>query len=239
MWSGPRNISTAMMRSWENRGDTAVSDEPFYAHYLVKTGAPHPGREAIIASQPTDWREVAQSLTGPIPGGLEIWYQKHMAQHFLDAMDTDWLAGVTNAFLIRDPELVVASFTRTRPDAAFWELGFEQLSHLFRAVRDMTGEPPPVLDAADVLKDPEGMLRALCDRVDVAFTPRMLEWPPGLRGTDGVWAGDWYHNVAQSTGFAPYRPRTVSLDARQRELAERCRPHYDLLHQHRLQAWAQ
>lgn len=235
MWSGPRNISTAMMRSWENRGDAAVSDEPFYAHYLVRTGAPHPGREEIIASQPADWREVADYLTGSVPGGKPIWYQKHMAQHFIEGMGTDWLQGVTNCFLIRDPDLVVASFTKNRPDANAWELGFEQLGTLFDHVTCVQGGAPPVLDAADVLMDPEGMLRALCARLGLEFTPRMLSWPPGRRDSDGVWARHWYHNVERSTGFAPYRPREVQLDQRQRELADACRPIYERLHEHRLQ----
>ncbi len=236
MWSGPRNISTAMMRAWENRGDTAVSDEPFYAHYLVRTGAPHPGRDEIVASQPTDWREVAARLTGPVPGGKAVWYQKHMSQHFLDDMGTDWLMKVTNCFLIRDPALVVASFTRNRPDAATWELGFEQQGMLFDLLADRLGEAPPVLDAADVLKDPEGMLQTLCRRLGVAFTDRMLTWPPGLRETDGVWARYWYDNVAESTGFAPYREKQVSLDGYQQRLADECRPHYERLHAHRMQA---
>lgn len=236
MWSGPRNISTAMMRAWENRGDCAVSDEPFYAHYLVRTGAPHPGKEEVIASQLTDWREVTEQLTGPVPGGKPVWYQKHMTQHFLDDMGLDWLDRVTNCFLIRDPDLVVASFTKNRPDAAEWELGFEQQGRLFNHVADRLGETPPVIDAADVLTNPSGVLRALCDRVSVPFTDRMLCWPPGPRDTDGVWAKHWYRNVERSTGFAPYRPRTVELDDRQRELADACRPVYEKLHRHRLKA---
>lgn len=236
MWSGPRNISTAMMRAWENRGDTAVSDEPFYAHYLAKTGAPHPGRDEIIASQPTDWRQVAEQLTGPVPAGKSNWYQKHMSQHFLDEMETNWLERVTNCFLIRDPALVVASFTKNRPDAALWELGFEQQGRLFDHLADRLEEAPPVLDAADVLKDPEGMLRALCDRLGVPFTDRMLSWPPGPRESDGVWARHWYHNVENSTGFAPYREKRVSLDGFQQRLADECRPHYERLHAHRMQS---
>lgn len=236
MWSGPRNISTAMMRSWENRGDTAVSDEPFYAHYLVRTDAPHPGRDEIIDSQPTDWREVADNLTGPVPGGRPIWYQKHMSQHFLEHMGVDWLDRVTNAFLIRDPALVVASFTKNRPDAALWELGFEQQRRVFEHVADRLGEAPPVLDAADVLKAPEDMLQALCRRVGVAFTDRMLSWPAGPRESDGVWAKHWYHNVENSTGFAPYREKRVELDDFQQRLADQCRPHYERLHAYRMQA---
>src|SRR5579862_9303800 len=177
MWSGPRNISTAMMRSWENREDTAVVDEPFYACYLLATGVAHPGREEVIASQPNDWRAVAHALTGPIPHGKSVWYQKHMTQHLLPDMGLDWLDGLTNCFLIRRPELVVASFTRTRPDAAVWELGFEQQSRIFDHVADRLGKAPPVIDAEDVLKDPHAVLGALCAKLGLSFSERMLYWP--------------------------------------------------------------
>ncbi|HET7307219.1 MAG TPA: HAD family hydrolase [Gammaproteobacteria bacterium] len=234
MWSGPRNISTAMMRAWENRGDTAVVDEPLYAHYLVATGATHPGREAVIASQISDCDVVTRALTGPIPGGKPIWYQKHMTQHVLPGMRLDWLAGLTHCFLIRSPDEVVASFTKNRPDAAVWELGFEQQARLFDHVCDTLGTAPPVLDATDVLKNPAGLLRALCARLDVAFTERMLHWPAGGRASDGVWATHWYKAVEDSTGFRPYRPRDIHLTPFQQRLADRCRPFYERLAAERL-----
>ncbi len=236
MWSGPRNISTAMMRAWENRGDTAVIDEPFYAHYLLKTGVEHPGRDEVIASQDTDWREVAKMLTGPIPDGKSIWYQKHMTQHILPDMPLDWLKQVSNCFLIRVPEEVVASFTRNRPDAALWELGFEQQARLFEQVCQRSGSLPPVMDAADVLKDPAGMLRALCKRLGITFTERMLHWPAGPRSSDGIWAKHWYQAVERSTGFEPYQPHDVHLSAFQARLVEQCRPFYERLAQHCLTA---
>lgn len=235
MWSGPRNISTAMMRAWENREDTAVVDEPFYAHYLQATGVNHPGREEVLKSQSKDAEEVASLLTGPIPDGKAIWYQKHMTQHMLPDMPLDWLDQVTNCFLIRDPEQVVASFTIQRPDAAAWELGFEQQSRLFDHVCDKLGHAPPVIDAADVLKDPRGTLSVLCAQLDIPFTDRMLHWPPGPRASDGVWAPHWYAAVERSTGFAPYRERQPKLSDFQWELADQCRPHYERLAKHRLQ----
>jgi len=238
MWSGPRNISTALMRAWENRGDTAVIDEPFYAYYLLNTGANHPGREAVIASQPTDWRTVARALTGPIPGGKAIWYQKHMTQHILADMPLEWLEGLVNCFLIRAPEEVVASFTLNRPDAALWELGFEQQARLFEHICEHSGAPPPVIDASDVLKNPAGMLRAVCTRLGIAFSEAMLHWPAGPRGSDGVWARYWYQAVEHSTGFEPYKPRSITLTAFQSRLAEQCRPFYTRLSAHRLTAAA-
>jgi hypothetical protein len=234
MWSGPRNISTAMMRAWENRGDTAVIDEPFYAHYLVETGVEHPGREEVIATQDTDAAKVAAMLTGPIPGGMPIWYQKHMTQHMLPDTPLDWLDGVSNCFLIREPAAVVASFTIQRPDAAAWELGFEQQARLFDHVCDKLGEAPPVLDAADVLKDPPGILNALCAKLGAPFSERMLHWPAGPRASDGVWAPHWYAAVERSTGFAPYRPRDIKLTNFQQRLADQCRRHYERLANHRL-----
>lgn len=235
MWSGPRNISTAMMRAFENRNDTTVIDEPFYAHYLVATDAPHPGREAIIASQSPDYDDIAAMLTGPVPSGKRIWYQKHMLQHILADKSIGWLESVHNCFLIRRPEEVVPSFTANRPDAAPWELGFEQQTRLFDYVTERTGKAPPVLDAADVLKNPAGMLRALCARLGIEFTERMLHWPAGSRASDGVWAKHWYESVKASTGFAPGQPRkTPTLNSHQKKLVNTLRPGYDRLARHRI-----
>lgn len=229
MWSGPRNISTAMMRAWENRADTAVIDEPFYAHYLLATGVDHPGRDEVLASQENDAVAVAAMLTGPIPDNLPIWYQKHMTQHVLPDMPLDWLDGVSNCFLIRHPAAVVASFTIQRPDAAAWELGFEQQARLFDHVCDRLGAAPPVIDASEVLKNPAGILGALCARLGIAFSPAMLAWPRGPRATDGVWAPYWYASVERSTSFAPYRDHEDRLSSFQRKLVDECQPHYDRL----------
>lgn len=236
MWSGPRNISTAMMRAWENREDTAVIDEPFYAHYLVETGLDHPGREDVIATQETDAVKVAAMLTGPIPGGKAIWYQKHMTQHILPEMELDWVEGVTSCFLIREPEAVVASFTIQRPDAEAWELGFEQQARLFDHVCRHRHQPPPVIDAADVLRNPRGTLMALCATLGVSFSERMLRWPAGPRPSDGVWAPHWYATVKRSTGFARWRPRAVELTDLQRRLVDACQPYYQRLEGFRLRA---
>lgn len=236
MWSGPRNISTAMMRAWENRTDTAVIDEPFYAHYLVETGVSHPGRDDVIAAQDNDAAKVAATLTGPIPDGKPIWYQKHMTQHMLPDMPLDWLDRVANCFLIRDPEHVVASFTIQRPDAAAWELGFEQQARLFDHVCTRLGHAPPVIDAADVLKEPRATLSALCVKLGIPFSERMLHWPPGPRASDGAWAPHWYAAVERSTGFAAYRAHNDKLTDFQRGLADACRPYYEKLVAYRLAA---
>ncbi len=234
MWSGPRNISTAMMRAWENRTDTVVIDEPFYASYLLATGVEHPGRDEVLAAQDTQPGNVARMLCGPIPDGKPVWYQKHMTQHILPGMSLDWLDALSNCFLIREPGAVVASFTVQRPDAALWELGFEQQARLFEHACDRLGHAPPVIDAGDVLKDPEGILRALCARLDIPFSPRMLRWPAGPRTSDGVWSPYWYAAVERSTGFAPYQAPEDRLDAFQSRLAEQCRPYYTRLLPYRL-----
>jgi hypothetical protein len=234
MWSGPRNISTAMMRSWGNRLDTFVIDEPFYAYYLSATGKEHPGADEVIASGETDWRKVTTQLTGPIPNGKEIFFQKQMAHHLLPEVDREWLDAVTNCFLIRDPREVIASYIKKREEPALADLGFMQQAEIFDFVRTRTKSLPPVLDAKDVLENPERMLRLLCEAVSVEFSDSMLSWPPGLRETDGVWASHWYGEVAKTTSFQPYHPRKVKVPAHLREIHDRCRGCYEKLYQYRL-----
>jgi hypothetical protein len=234
MWSGPRNISTAMMRAFGNRGDTAVVDEPLYAYYLLASGAPHPGREEVIAAGETDWRKVAAWLTGPVPGGKPVWYQKHMAHHLLPGMDRGWIARLTNCFLIREPREVIASFVKVveRPTAD--ELGLPQQVELFEAERARTGRVPPVVDSRDILEDPRGVLTRLCGAVGIEFDEAMLRWPPGRRETDGVWAKHWYASVEQSTGFGRYTPKDEPVPRELEGVYEECRGLYDLLARFRL-----
>lgn len=235
MWSGPRNISTAMMRSFENRGDTWVSDEPFYAAYLAASGADHPMREESLASQPQDWRAVAETLLGPVPGGRSIWYQKHMTHHMLPDFGREWTKNCRNAFLIRAPEAVLASYIEKRPNVTLEDLGFVQQWELFEAESDRLGRAPPAIDAADVLADPRGTLSALCAALDIPFTDKMLAWPPGRRDTDGVWAPVWYDSVERSTGFAPPRNSAKPLRDEFKPLAEIGRRYYERLSAYRLQ----
>jgi hypothetical protein len=229
VWSGPRNISTALMRSWENRGDTVVVDEPLYAHYLLVTGLDHPGRDEVIAAGETDWRRVVAALTGPVPGGARVFYQKHMAHHLVPGMARDWIGGLTNVLLIRDPREVVASYVRSRARVAVTDTGLPQQVELHRELA-AAGRPPPVLDAADVLRRPEAHLRALCDHAGVDFTARMLAWPPGPRDSDGVWGRHWYGAVWRSTAFAAYRPREPRLTGTAAAVADECLPLYRALH---------
>lgn len=234
MWSGPRNISTAMMRSWENRGDCTVVDEPLYAHYLKHTGLDHPGREEVIAAGETDWRTVADVLTGPIPGGRAIFYQKHMTHHLLPHIQRDWLARLTHVFLIRDPRRVLLSYVKSRPSVTAADIGVNQQLEIFRYVRDATGVDPPVIDAGEFLQAPERQLRALCARLSVEFNPAMLSWPAGPRDSDGVWAPYWYDSVYRSTGFEAGAESTVELPVRYRGIVAEVMPAFEELYATRL-----
>jgi len=237
MWSGPRHISTAMMRAFENREDTVVVDEPLYAHYLAKTGLDHPGRDRIIASQPTDWQSVVEAITGPIPDDKPVYYQKHMTHHLLPEIDRGWLAKATNCFLIRDPDEVLSSYWKKRAAVdSLDDLGYPQQAEIFQFVVDRTGEIPPIIESNDLLMDPPGMLRALCDRVRIPFQATMLSWPAGPRNSDGAWAEHWYDAVIRSTGFGPYREPVVDIPDHLRPLAEKSRPFFDLLYDNRLTA---
>jgi hypothetical protein len=234
MWSGPRNISTAMMRAWGNRPDTAVIDEPFYAFYLKKTGKAHPGFMEIITKCPANGNKILQGLTGPAPLGKPIFFQKQMSHHLPPDLDRGWLEQVTNCFLIRDPAEVITSYIKKNDSPALEDLGFVQQFEIFDWVRQKTGSVPVVVDAKDVLKDPERMLRLLCHAVGVQFNRAMLSWPAGLRETDGIWAKYWYEEVAKSTSFQPYRPKNEPVPERLREIHERCRECYEQLYQYRL-----
>ncbi|RMF79407.1 MAG: HAD family hydrolase [Planctomycetota bacterium] len=234
MWSGPRNISTAMMRAWDARPDTYVCDEPLYAHYLQTTGLDHPGRDEIIAHHDPDWRRVVAWLTGPIPEGREVFYQKHMAHHLLPNIERGWLAELTHCFLIREPREMLTSLLKKYPSAGLADTGLPQQSEIVRFVQDRAGRTPPILDAREVLENPRGMLRALCQRLGLEFDECMLSWPAGPRPTDGIWAKYWYDAVVRTTSFQPYKPKNDELPARHTPLLRACHEHYDRLYEQRL-----
>jgi hypothetical protein len=238
MWSGPRNISTALMRSWGSRPDTAVTDEPLYAHYLrwlpEERRREHPGADDTIAAMDGDWRSVTNTLLGPVPGNRPIWYQKHMAHHLTPGMDLSWIDGLTNCFLIRDPAAMIASFAKVIPNPKPEDLGLPMQVELFERERQRTGTPPPVIDSADVLNDPPGMLRALCEHIGVPYNDAMLSWLPGPRDTDGIWAPHWYASVEASTRFASPRPKATTLSTRLLGVLHASQPLYDRLAAHRL-----
>lgn len=237
MWSGPRNISTAMMRAWGNRADTAVIDEPFYAYYLERTGKDHPLAAEVTAAGETDWRTISRRLTkGPVPGGKPIFFQKQMTHHLLPEVGHEWIGELTNCFLIRDPREVILSYIKKNPDPALEDLGFVQQCEIFNLVRDGASTIPPVVDARDILQNPERTLRLLCEAIGVPFDQAMLSWPAGLRETDGIWAKHWYDAVAKSTSFETYKPKEGKIPEALREVYEKCNECYQRLYEHRLGA---
>lgn len=225
-----------MMRAWENRPDTAVVDEPFYACYLAGSGADHPYREEVLAAHPSDWDTVIETLTGELPGAPAIFYQKHMTHHMLPEAPLDWIDTMSNAFLIRHPREVAVSYASARAATpTLDDLGYVRQAEIFDRVADRGGAAPPVIDGADVLKAPARALSALCAALDVPFSEHMLSWRPGPRQTDGLWAPHWYASVLRSTGFAPPK---APADAPP-ELApviEAAMPYYERLARFRLAA---
>jgi hypothetical protein len=211
------------MRSWENRLDCRVVDEPLYAFYLSETGIDHPGREQSIAAGETDWRIVVSDLTAPVEG---IYYQKQMAHHLVPPLSREWIGSLQNILLIRDPRDVVTSYVKSRSDISLSDLGVVQLTELY----EQLGESVPVVDADDFLEDPELYLKWMCELVGIEFTDRMLSWPAGPRESDGVWAPYWYANVILSTGFERRRHfGTVDLEPEALEVVEQARPYYQQL----------
>jgi len=223
-----------MMRAWGNRADTAVIDEPFYAYYLERTGKEHPGAEEVIAHGEIDWRKIVNQLTDAVPSGKPIFFQKQMVHHLLPEIDRGWMVDLTNCFLIRDPREVILSYIKKNPEPTLEDLGFVQQLKIFDFVRGQANSVPTIVDAKDVLQNPERTLRLLCETIGVSFDAAMLSWPPGLRDTDGIWAKYWYDEVARSTSFQPYTPREGDVPDRLREICEQCRECYEQLHQHRL-----
>ena len=237
MWSGPRNISTAMMRSFGARPDTHVVDEPFYAAYLAATGIDHPMRDEVIASQPNDWRDVVAELLGPLPEGKAVYYQKHMTHHMIAGVGRDWMRHVRNAFLVRDPRAVLASYVVKRSEVALADIGIVQQRELFDEVADRQGSAPPVVEGVDVLRDPRATLSRLCAALSLEYSDCMLKWPTGRRATDGVWAPAWYNAVEQSTGFEQPKAgerAAIELPDDLERIAEAARPHYEAIARHKL-----
>ncbi|QDP02735.1 hypothetical protein [Thalassotalea sp. PS06] len=218
MWSGPRNISTAMMRSWENRSDTQVVDEPFYAYYLRQSGKVHPMQEQILASQPQQWQQVVDQLLAP--KSCDLFYQKMMTHHMLEEIDLSFCTELKHCFLIRNPANVVNSYVKKISQVRDEDIGIKRQWQLYQQIADISGQDIPVIDSQDVLRDPEGMLSAVCEQFDLDFDKAMLSWPAGKRDSDGVWAPHWYQRVEASTGFEPYRPEAIDLSAALQAVAD-------------------
>ena len=235
MWSGPRNISTAMMRSWENRSDTQVVDEPFYAFYLNKTRSPHPCFEEILQSQSDNYSQVVSELTKATCNS-NIQYQKQMTHHMLEGIDLTWSKQLQHCFLIRDPAQVVNSYTNSRGVCSVEDIGIKRQFELYQDISQISGQDIPIIDSNDVLKDPERILRLLCERLELPFMPAMLNWPQGSRTSDGVWAKHWYKSVDSSSGFAPYSAKHLKLTDEQLSVVSQVQPFYEQLYAKRINA---
>ncbi len=228
MWSGPRNISTAMMRSFEHRPDCSVVDEPFYACYLAATGADHPMREEVINSQSTDWSRVAMELSTGLCEA-ELVYQKHMTHHMLHSVDLDWTHHLHHCFLVRDPISVVSSYVQKREAVTADDIGIIRQLELYQEISQLTGQSIPVIDARQTLERPRHVLAALCETLGISFYEEMLSWPPGTRKSDGVWASHWYSAVQSSQGFRPFTEKPVRLNPQQSLVVEQSRAAYESL----------
>jgi hypothetical protein len=228
MWSGPRNISTALMRSFGNRPDTHVIDEPFYACYLRHTGLDHPGRDEVLAHQPPEWEAVIEHLVGPVPQGKAIWYQKHMAHHVLEGCPLEWLydRSFRHVLLIRQPRPMLLSLLKVLGEATIEQTGLPQQVRIFHAIQRETGKSPVVIEAQDVLRDPALTLSRVCQQVGIPFCDSMLRWPAGPRSTDGIWAKHWYERVNQSTCFAAQPTVDLPLPAAYQEMLRECETLY-------------
>jgi hypothetical protein len=231
MWSGPRNLSTALMYAFGNRGDCACWDEPFYACYLTQTGIDHPLRDEVIAAGEASFDQVVARCLGPVPDGKPVFYQKHMTQHMLPGFDRSWVLGLTSAFLIRAPERVLASYARKRESVTLRDIGFVEQCEIFDMVANHLGAAPPVVDADELLADPRRTLARLCTNLAIPFSKAMLNWPAGPRPYDGVWAPHWYGTVHRSTGFAEPPAGQPELPADLRRLADAARPYYEQMRQ--------
>ena len=226
MWSGPRNISTAMMRSFENRADCEVVDEPFYAFYLSQTNSPHPMFEEVIKSQPTKFNEVVTMLTSQRLES-EICYQKHMTHHMLPSCDLTWCKELSHAFLIRDPAYVVNSYTNKRGECTAEDIGIKRQYEIFKYISELTGKIPPVIDSGDVLNQPFQTLYMLCDLLNIPFSQNMLSWPEGRRASDGIWANHWYKSVEASTGFTKQTTSRINLSSEAKQVVDEVMPYYE------------
>ncbi|MGJ8663409.1 MAG: hypothetical protein ACSHWU_07155 [Marinicella sp.] len=234
MWSGPRNISTAMMRSWENRPDTVVIDEPLYGPYLHNTGKKHAAYQTIIKVQGKDWRPIVKSLVEDKKKGCKIYYQKHMTHHITPDIKLDFVDQLRNGFLIRHPNDVLSSYLRKHHRATPEDLGYPQQLELFNRVKERTGVTPPVIESKDILMNPERMLKKMCVALAVPFDKAMMSWPKGYRDSDGVWAEHWYNRVITSTGFSSYKPKENHLSREEQRIADECLPYFETMAKHKI-----
>ncbi len=234
MWSGPRNLSTALMRSFAQRADTQAWDEPFYSAYLKATGFQHPMREEVIAAGIADPELVAKACMSEPLAPKTVFYQKHMTHHMLPGFPVDWIDGITNAFLLRSPEQVLASYVKKHESVGAGDIGFAMQRRLFERAADRSDKAPAVIDSTDIRNNPQKALTALCASLGIAFDPAMLSWKTGPAPEDGVWGSHWYDAIWKSTGFAPPEGEIAALPPHLQKIADAVREDYEAVRKHRL-----
>ena len=227
-WSGPRNISTALMRSWSSRKDTFVTDEPFYAYYLKETQNNHPMRENIINNYYSNYDEVVDYLIGKVPNQKKIWYQKHMAHHLIDLSKIDWIKKCENCILLRHPKEVINSYTSKNKLNSVTELGYPQQFEIVKFLKK-SNHRFKIIDSVDLLVNPKAVLFDWCESINIKFDQSMLKWEKGSHPNDGIWWKHWYDNVINTSGFQKYQKKDISIENKYDSIYTKSMEYYNYL----------
>ena len=211
-WSGPRNISTALMRSWSSRSDTFVTDEPFYAYYLSETKLKHPMHMEIINKYSTDYIKIVNYLNSKTPDGKKIWYQKHMAHHILNLNDIEWITNFENCILLRHPKEVISSYSNKNKLNSFEELGYRQQYEIIKLLKKKN-KSFIIIDSSELLQNPAKVLGTWCKKINIKYEQSMLNWKKGNHINDGIWWKSWYDNVIKTTGFQKYKKKDINIES--------------------------
>ena len=227
-WSGPRNISTALMRSWSSRKDTFISDEPFYAYYLNKTKLKHPMHKEIVKNYSSNYFEIVKYLTNQIPENKKIWYQKHMAHHILDLNNIDWITNFENCILLRNPKEVISSFSRKNILNSVEQLGYPQQYEIIKFLKKRN-KSYVIIDSSELLQNPEKMLSAWCKKININFDKSMLKWRKGNHVNDGIWWKVWYDSVIKTTEFQKYKKKDINIEYKYDSIYNESMKYYNYL----------
>ena len=232
MWSGPRNLSTALMRSFGNRPDCYVTDEPFYAYYLKHSNINHPMKKKIILNGNTNLKSIIDHITGSVPENKLIWYQKHMAQHNILDFDLNWIHKLQNCFLIRNPKDVIISYETKYPLTSYLQLGYQHQIDLCNILNNISEYI--IIDSDDLLINPKHILKLLCDKLNIVFYNEMLLWPRGSKPYDGIWGKHWYNQVNKSDKFISKKNTKKILPLKYNDIYYQCLDCYQQLYEQRL-----
>ncbi len=233
MWSGPRNISTALMRSFENRDDTQVIDEPFYAYYLHKTKKNHPMKNEIIKKYLINEEKIINLIMKKPEKDKKIYYQKHMTHHILDITQIDWIYNGVNCFLIRDPLEVINSYSKKNSLETSYDIGYPSLLKIFNKLK-LSNKETVVINSKDLLNSPKKVLKKLCNKINIDFDNKMINWPKGARSTDGIWSSVWYESVKKSSNFGKYVKNTEPLPSKFKYIYDECLEIYNLINKYKI-----